>query len=110
MLEVGEQRLWNLGGEWDYIFSYLNKNKFFLVLNILGIYGSCLSLDIVYMFSECDIGFYFEEQSVVNGLYSYLDCNRCLGFCSDILNCVYNCLQFSDLNNVLKCLCIEFCV
>lgn len=110
MLEVGEQRLWNSGGEWDYIFSHLNKNKSSSVSNISGTYGSCSSLDTVHTLSECDTGFYSEEQSVVNGSHSHSDCNRCLGSCSDISNRVHNCSQPSDLNNVPKCSCTEPCV
>lgn len=110
MLEVGEQRLWNSGGEWDYIFSHLNKNKSSSVSNISGTYGSCSSLDTVHTLSECDTGFYSEEQSVVNGSHSHSDCNRCLGSCSDISNHVHNCSQPSDLNNVPKCSCTEPCV
>lgn len=110
MLEVGEQRLWNSGGEWDYIFSHLNKNKSSSVSNISGTYGSCSSLDTVHTLSECDTGFYSEEQSVVNGSQSCSDCNRCLGSCSNITNGVHNCSQLSDLNNVPKCSCTEPCV
>lgn len=115
MLEVGEQRLWNSGGEWDYIFSHLNKARSSSVSNISGTYGSCSSLNTVHTHSECDTGFYSQDPHQGNCSQGLPECYSgepltCSGSFSDISNGVQNCSQNGDVNHVPKCSCSDSCV
>lgn len=107
MLEAGEQRLWNSGGEWDYIFSHLNKNKSSSSSNISGNYGSCSSLNTVHTYSECDTGFYSADPSNVNSIQSYSECAPCSGSHGDNSCCVQCCSEPSHVNNTPKCSSLE---
>ncbi|XP_061178902.1 uncharacterized protein LOC133187517 isoform X1 [Saccostrea echinata] len=113
MLEAGEHRLWNSGGEWDYIFSHLNKNRSTSASNISGNYGSCSSLNTVHTYSECDTGFYSADPSNVNSIQNHVEWNSNVPSRSrsksDISGCVQCCSEPSNVNNVPKCSCSEPC-
>jgi hypothetical protein len=107
MLEAGEQRLWNSGGEWDYIFSHLNKNKSSSVSNISGNFGSCSSLNTVHTYSECDTGFYSSDPRGMNSVQGRSECVRCPESYGMDSSCDQCCSEPCNVNDTPMCSCSE---